>query len=149
MKCLATPWKWRRGRDSNPRTAQTVSGFQNRRIRPLCHPSSALNCMTGELYTILVLESITIGLPNPTGECPWSRMWGDFNAGSCASAQFRKFVLPHLCGPCIEPPEGGTTNSLAVPHVCSQSSSPCGGHTRHTSCVSLLPSRRLGHRETR
>jgi hypothetical protein len=29
----------RRGRDSNPRSACTDSGFQDQRIRPLCHPS--------------------------------------------------------------------------------------------------------------
>lgn len=32
-------WK-RRGRDSNPRrTEMALNGFQDRRIRPLCHPS--------------------------------------------------------------------------------------------------------------
>ena|GEM_PF-5004564 len=31
--------KWRRGWDSNPRNAHTLNGFQDRRIRPLCHPS--------------------------------------------------------------------------------------------------------------
>ena len=30
---------WRRGRDSNPRDAYATSGFQDRRIQPLCHPS--------------------------------------------------------------------------------------------------------------
>ena len=30
---------WRRGRDSNPRTACTVAGFQDRCFRPLSHPS--------------------------------------------------------------------------------------------------------------
>jgi hypothetical protein len=30
---------WRRGRDSNPRTTCAVSGFQDRCIQPLCHPS--------------------------------------------------------------------------------------------------------------
>ena len=32
--------KWRRGRDSNPRDPCEPSGFQDRRIRPLCHPSA-------------------------------------------------------------------------------------------------------------
>ena len=32
--------KRRRGRDSNPRSACTDSGFQDQRIRPLCHPST-------------------------------------------------------------------------------------------------------------
>src|SRR5437763_11219075 len=31
---------WRRGRDSNPRRACTLNGFQDRRNRPLCHPSA-------------------------------------------------------------------------------------------------------------
>ncbi len=31
--------KWRRRRDSNPRRASTLNGFQDRRIRPLCHSS--------------------------------------------------------------------------------------------------------------
>ena len=30
---------WRRGRDSNPRFDFSKSGFQDRRIQPLCHPS--------------------------------------------------------------------------------------------------------------
>ena len=30
---------WRRGWDSNPRNARTLNGFQDRRNRPLCHPS--------------------------------------------------------------------------------------------------------------
>ncbi len=33
---------WRRGRDSNPRRACTPSGFQDRRNRPLCHPSAGV-----------------------------------------------------------------------------------------------------------
>ena len=35
--CLT--FKWRRGRDSNPRTPEGVNGFRDRRIQPLCHPS--------------------------------------------------------------------------------------------------------------
>src|SRR4051812_13607283 len=37
----------RRGRDSNPRTAHAVSGFQDRCIRPLCHPSEAAKAIRG------------------------------------------------------------------------------------------------------
>src|SRR3954452_918058 len=37
----------RRGRDSNPRTTCAVSGFQDRCIRPLCHPSSPLKAIRG------------------------------------------------------------------------------------------------------
>src|ERR1035437_6631579 len=33
---------WRRGRDSNPRDACAPNGFQDRRIRPLCHLSVAI-----------------------------------------------------------------------------------------------------------
>ena len=32
---------WRRRRDSNPRNARTLNGFQDRRIQPLCHSSAA------------------------------------------------------------------------------------------------------------
>jgi site-specific DNA recombinase len=32
--------KWRRGRDSNPRRTCALNGFQDRRNRPLCHPSA-------------------------------------------------------------------------------------------------------------
>lgn len=32
--------KWRRERDSNPRGACAPNGFQDRRVRPLCHPSA-------------------------------------------------------------------------------------------------------------
>ncbi len=35
--------KMRRGWDSNPRKPCDFSGFQDRRIRPLCHPSEAIN----------------------------------------------------------------------------------------------------------
>ena len=35
------PVWWRRGRDSNPRDAYAPNGFQDRRIRPLCHLSVA------------------------------------------------------------------------------------------------------------
>ena len=35
------PKKWRRRRDSNPRNARTLNGFQDRRIQPLCHSSAA------------------------------------------------------------------------------------------------------------
>jgi hypothetical protein len=31
--------EWRKERDSNPRNRFRFSGFQDRRIRPLCHPS--------------------------------------------------------------------------------------------------------------
>ena len=35
-----SPWViWRRGRDSNPRRACTLAGFQDRCIQPLCHLS--------------------------------------------------------------------------------------------------------------
>ena len=34
---------WRRGRDSNPRDPCEPSGFQDRRIRPLCHLSTIVN----------------------------------------------------------------------------------------------------------
>ena len=35
--------KMRRGWDSNPRKPCDFSGFQDRRIRPLCHPSEVIN----------------------------------------------------------------------------------------------------------
>ena len=35
--------KWRKERDSNPRNRYRFSGFQDRRIRPLCHPSGILD----------------------------------------------------------------------------------------------------------
>lgn|GEM_PF-6734289 len=34
---------WRMGRDSNPRKSCPFSGFQDRRIRPLCHPSETVS----------------------------------------------------------------------------------------------------------
>ena len=39
--------KWRKGRDSNPRNHHWFSGFQDRRIRPLCHPSGKTGRKTG------------------------------------------------------------------------------------------------------
>lgn len=36
---LANFCLWRRGRDLNPRKACTFNGFQDRRDKPLCHPS--------------------------------------------------------------------------------------------------------------
>ena len=44
--------QWRTGRDSNPRIPQRISGFQNRRIQPLCHLSSGAD------------PSIEAGLPS-------------------------------------------------------------------------------------
>jgi hypothetical protein len=44
----------RRGRDSNPRSALTDSGFQDQRIRPLCHPSGTTDprcCPVGRSTT--------------------------------------------------------------------------------------------------
>ena len=42
--------KWRGDRDSNPGTALTVNGFQDRRIRPLCHlPNHTSWCLGGSL----------------------------------------------------------------------------------------------------
>src|SRR5205823_2370662 len=40
-RCLGDA-KMRRGWDSNPRKPCDFSGFQDRRIRPLCHPSDAV-----------------------------------------------------------------------------------------------------------
>ena len=40
-----SPVLQRRGRDSNPRSACTDSGFQDQRIRPLCHPSGVAGAM--------------------------------------------------------------------------------------------------------
>lgn len=31
---------WRKGRDLNPRMPHGINGFQDRRIKPLCHPST-------------------------------------------------------------------------------------------------------------
>lgn len=39
---LQTPEYWRMGRDSNPRWSCPHNGFQDRRNRPLCHPSLTL-----------------------------------------------------------------------------------------------------------
>ena len=36
--------QWRRKRDSNPRNACTLNGFQDRRIQPLCHSSGTCTC---------------------------------------------------------------------------------------------------------
>lgn len=41
MEKSATRGKWRRGRDSNPRTPCRVNGFRDRRNRPLCHLSAS------------------------------------------------------------------------------------------------------------
>lgn len=40
--CENLAYSWRMGRDSNPRRACTLNGFQDRRNRPLCHPSETL-----------------------------------------------------------------------------------------------------------
>jgi hypothetical protein len=40
---------WRRGRDSNPRDPFGPNGFQDRRIKPLSHPSRLqFNCLASE-----------------------------------------------------------------------------------------------------
>ena len=51
--------RWRRGRDLNSRTPCEVSGFQDRHVRPLRHPS--IPCLLDpEAFTFLL----------PTGETP-------------------------------------------------------------------------------
>ena len=42
---------WRRGWDSNPRTPYGVSGFQDRRLKPLGHPSNVHSSESGGLPT--------------------------------------------------------------------------------------------------
>ena len=44
-------YSWRMGRDSNPRKSCPFSGFQDRRIRPLCHPSETVT-FHGALCTV-------------------------------------------------------------------------------------------------
>lgn len=40
---ISISYSWRMGRDSNPRKSCPFSGFQDRRIRPLCHPSETVS----------------------------------------------------------------------------------------------------------
>ncbi len=72
---------WRRGRDSNPRWRFRHSGFQDRRIRPLCHPSGPLNFWQGERDSnpqpaVLETAALPIELPPLTD-------------GGCKGIQFR------------------------------------------------------------
>ena len=48
-------YSWRMGRDSNPRWSCPHNGFQDRRIRPLCHPSKTFLQTCALLYTMLFL----------------------------------------------------------------------------------------------
>ena len=57
---------WRRGRDSNPRSAQTDNGFQDRRIRPLCHLS-----LRGIVEAMLCRRKLCSHVaPSSTRSCP-------------------------------------------------------------------------------
>jgi HipA-like protein len=47
--------KWRRGRDSNPGRGMPLNGFQDRRIRPLCHLSD-LPAKSSVIYFFLQLK---------------------------------------------------------------------------------------------
>ncbi len=49
------------GRDSNPRRACTLNGFQDRRNRPLCHPSETLFGLI--LYYFLRIANVKITAP--------------------------------------------------------------------------------------
>ncbi len=45
-------FSWRMGRDSNPRKGCPFNGFQDRRIRPLCHPSETNVLCDGNHYIL-------------------------------------------------------------------------------------------------
>jgi hypothetical protein len=65
---------WRRGRDSNPRRACALSGFQDRRNRPLCHPSAA---------------RILAAVDPPSGHAEW-HLPGHVTAASVARMERRR-----------------------------------------------------------
>src|SRR5437773_9112269 len=58
---------WRRGRDSNPRWPLSHNGFQDRRDRPLCHPSGLRVWQGGRdsnpQPTVLETATLPIELP--------------------------------------------------------------------------------------
>src|SRR6185503_16866325 len=68
---------WRRGRDSNPRWPLSQSGFQDRRVRPLCHPSASRE--RGLVGPKLARRE---GLEPPTNG------FGDRYSTNCANAVF-------------------------------------------------------------
>src|SRR5262245_8086215 len=81
---------WRRGRDSNPRWRLSHNGFQDRRDRPLCHPSGVglrlrLRLRTGShrpnlvliLLLILIIIMILSGLAGREGLEPPTDGFGD------------------------------------------------------------------------
>ena len=51
---------WRRGRDSNPGRGSTLNGFQDRRIRPLCHLSEAAQYRVNGAKNQLKLTATTL-----------------------------------------------------------------------------------------
>ena len=58
-----TEFVWRRGRDSNPRETCISAGFQDRCIRPLCHPSAAVSLTAvarGAIPASCMLPAISI-----------------------------------------------------------------------------------------
>src|SRR5438046_2115609 len=58
---------WRRGRDSNPRWPLSHNGFQDRRDRPLCHPSGLHGWQGGRDSNPqpTVLETVTLPIELP------------------------------------------------------------------------------------
>ena len=50
--CL--PPQWRRKRDSNPRNPREFNGFQDRRIRPLCHFSERCKSTTNKILSKVI-----------------------------------------------------------------------------------------------
>ena len=64
---------WRKGRDLNPRWSHPHNGFQDRRIKPLCHPSALaaprMRQTTGTPYRSARVEvKAIVRLP---GRLPW------------------------------------------------------------------------------
>ncbi len=59
--------RWRRGRDSNPRCPCGQSGFQDRRIRPLCHLSEMIPANGPRRYPSADKEKAPLDRGFPSG----------------------------------------------------------------------------------
>ena len=58
MHFSASKTKRRTGWDSNPRAAFTTAGFQDRCIRPLCHPSGQHDCQIDAHFDARVAQGL-------------------------------------------------------------------------------------------
>ena len=141
---------WRRGRDSNPRCGFPHNGFQDRRNRPLCHPSGPSLCILHFLEwqggrdsnpqpTVLETATLPIELPPFAFEQSLVSSWGRNNFASLPLNQAT--MSDTRPAPIVRPPSRMANLcpfSIATGAMSSMSTETLSpGMTISTPCASL------------